>query len=115
MAIGTLLATTDIFVDVRTKGHFSSVLLEAQFFDVVTLASDNESSQKIISGGNGMFFEQGNPEDLCSKINFIIENSDLLSEIRRNRIKWLHDYGEKFVEKSCFGEMETIYLECLND
>lgn len=59
--VGKLLEQTDIFIDARYKGNFSSVLLEAQFKKSVTIASDNDAAKKIITNGqNGLLYPVGN-------------------------------------------------------
>ena len=112
--VGALLNASDIFVDARTKGHFSSVLLEAQFFDTVTISADNDSAYKIITDNNGIFFKQGNCNDLTDKINMVIENQNLVSLIKTKRENWVKEYGKEFKEDICFEKVEKVYLECLN-
>ena len=73
--VGKLLEQTDIFIDARYKGNFSSVLLEAQFKKSVTIASDNDAAKKIITNGqNGLLYPVGNVKLLANTIEKLIYN-----------------------------------------
>lgn len=108
--VGTLLKATDIFVDARTQGHFSSVLIEAQIMGAVTIASNNSSSQKIIDQGNGLLFEQGDSQSLSSQIVSLIENPELYNSIKQSTIRWAATEGIAYQEDRCFNEIVEVYL-----
>lgn len=72
--VGRLLEISDIFIDARRKGNFSSVLLEAQFKKCLTIASDNVAARKVITNEkNGLLFEIGDIEGLKKCIEKILK------------------------------------------
>lgn len=112
--VGELLRKTDIFVDARINGNFSSVLLEAQFLNVVSIVSESGFSRNIINGGNGVLFKSGDAQDLYFHIKEIIENIKIGKDIKKATKMWVKHNGYRFSEEFCFQKMEKIYSDCIN-
>uniref|UniRef100_UPI00402985CA glycosyltransferase family 4 protein n=1 Tax=Eshraghiella crossota TaxID=45851 RepID=UPI00402985CA len=108
--VGRLLNSTDVFIDARMKGNFSSVLLEAEFKHKVIIASNNEASKKIITNGvNGLLFEIGNISELEEKILFILENEVIRKELIQGTREWSEGNGKEYTSEICMRKIVEIY------
>ena len=107
--VGKLLSITDIFIDARTQGNFSSVLLEAQFFNVPTIATNSPSSKKIINADNGLLFAPNDEYDLSFAISRLISDKSLLEQLKTNCRRWVDIFGINYSEQSCFSAYEKLF------
>lgn len=111
--IGKILFESDLFIDAREGGRFSSVLLEAQFTNTLTLAANTITSRKIISNGNGLLFSNNSIKDLVNKIELLITDENIRKKIHIRMNKWISKNGLKYTEKYCFKEIELLIKRCV--
>ncbi len=65
----------------------SGVLLMSMSYGLPVVASQIPSFEEVIENGkNGLLFEKGNAEDLAIKLNTLMNNKDLMSEITKKAI-----------------------------
>lgn len=104
--VGKLLELADIFIDARIKGNFSSVLLEAQFKNCVTISSDNVAARKIITDKeNGFIFPAGNKNKLAETIFNIIDDKKKITLVKKNMSNWCEEFGSKYKEENCMKQV----------
>ena len=66
---------------------YSLILHEALASNIPTIASAlGGMLEKINDGINGFTFEPGSSEDLLKKINLVLDNPQLLNELKKNII-----------------------------
>ena len=106
--VGQLLRMSDVFIDARTNGHFSSVLLEAQFFNVLTIAASNDSTRKIFNMGNGILFKESDVSSLYECILLAIEKSYIRNNVILNTKEWVKKYGLNYTDDVCFEKVENL-------
>ena len=110
--VGKLLEQTDIFIDARYKGNFSSVLLEAQFKKSVTFASDNDEAKKIITNGqNGLLYPVGNVKLLANTIEKLIYNKELYNNLEKGMNKWCNTKGKEYNKEYCLKKIMQVLFE----
>lgn len=110
--VGKLLEQTDIFIDARYKGNFSSVLLEAQFKKSVTIASDNDAAKKIITNGqNGLLYPVGNVKLLANTIEKLIYNKELYNNLEKGMNKWCNTKGKEYNKEYCLKKIMQVLFE----
>lgn len=112
--VGYLLKKSDIFIDARTKGNFSSVLLEAQMIHTPTISSDNKAAQAMLNMGNGVLFQKQNDLQLAEQVSDLILNKEKRQKISENQIKWCNKYGKDFDLKVCTKKIIDIYARVIN-
>ncbi len=111
--VGYLLKCSDVFIDARTKGNFSSVLLEAQIIQTPTISSNNTAAKTIITMGNGLLFEPNNYTELKNKISDLIFNESIYQKIKNNQLKWCEKYGKEFYIESCTEKTIEIFSKAI--
>lgn len=78
---------------------FGRTILEAMAFEVPLIVSNVGAPPEIIENA-GLIFQKGNITDLQDKIEFVLQNSDYLNEMKNNCKKVLDNYQlEKICEK----------------
>lgn len=113
-SVGSLLAKADLFIDARTQGNFSSVLLEAQFIGAATLCSNVDAARAIISNGfNGELFDSGSWQSLAAKVLTLLSSPSLLSSLQNGTKKWCLDNGNYYLESNAVSSIENIYQSLL--
>lgn len=112
--VGRLLNSTDIFIDARIKGNFSSVLLEAEYKHKIIIASSNEGSKKIICDRiNGMLFRGGDVADLVEKIEYVIKNEALKKRLVLGTELWCANEGKEYEAGVCMNKILQIYKKSM--
>ena len=107
--VGNLLKKSDIYIDARNNGNFSSVLLEAMYMGVPIIASENTGSLKVITTNkNGVLFKKNNTEEIYKKIKELIENEELRKLLSLNGKEYLERHKEKYMPDECFSKVETV-------
>lgn len=107
--VGKLLEQSDVFIDARYKGNFSSVLLEAQFKKCVTIASDNTAAKKIICNGeNGMLFPIGDVNCLAEMIEDVFYDEKLYSTLKKGMNNWCNTNGKGYRKELCMKRMMEV-------
>lgn len=92
----------DVFCFPSFREGYPMVLLEASAFGLPLVVSDiNVHKAIVINGKNGLFFRAGDEKDLASKINFVLENSNLrrlMGQNSREEVSLLtwENVGKKF-------------------
>lgn len=108
--VGRLLEISDIFIDARRKGNFSSVLLEAQFKKCLTIASDNVAARKVITNEkNGLLFEIGDIEGLKKCIEKIFENKSISIGIKKEMDIWCDKCGKAYRKEICMQKIMEVF------
>jgi glycosyltransferase involved in cell wall biosynthesis len=83
--IPSVLKTIDIFVYPSILEGLGTSLLEAMMMGRPVAVSDIATFRDFIDDGdNGIFFKQGDPRDIASKVMSLIEQKDLMNMIGRN-------------------------------
>jgi glycosyltransferase involved in cell wall biosynthesis len=109
-AVGGLVAAADLFIDARTKGNFSSVVLEAQFIGAAVLCSDVPAARIIIiNGHNGELFPPGDPRQLAEHITRLLESPQRRAELRQGCSHWCAASGAWYLEANAMRRIEEIY------
>ncbi len=108
--VGRLLDITDIFIDARINGNFSSVLIEAEFKHKPIIASNNEMSKRIIEDGkNGVLFKNGNVNDLEQKIVKLLVNTKWKERLIDGTKLWCANEGKEYEVDICMKKMIEIF------
>jgi glycosyltransferase involved in cell wall biosynthesis len=75
----------DVVVSASREDPMPIVLTYAFMFSKLCLCSDAVGTALLIEDGkNGILFQKENPEDLCGKIKYIIENRDQWKDLPEN-------------------------------
>lgn len=111
--VAELLSSSYIFVDARTEGNFSSVLIEAQFMNVPTIASDIPFAKEIICCNNGLLFNVGNYQNLAERIEYLLVHKEHYQHIKDNIKIWQSLNHNKFSEESCFKSYEELFYDVI--
>lgn len=113
-AVGDLLKASRLFIDARTAGNFSSVLLEAQFLGTPTLCTDVPSARALITDGvNGVLFEPDNHEDIASKAVRLLGDHAQINALRIGALTWSQHEGRKYLESNAMSAVEQVYHSLL--
>lgn len=87
---------------------FPGVVLDSFISGVPVLASNwNHNTEIIQDGVNGLIFKSKSSEDLLEKLNYIHENRNILSEMRRNA----HKSAEKYKSENVLSVLQSIICE----
>ena len=85
----------------------SGVLLMSMSYGLPVVASHIPSFEEIIEDGkNGLFFENGNSDDLAKKLNALMNNNDLINEIPKNAINLMKS-------NYCWDSIAKGYVELI--
>ena len=88
-----------IFILTSKKETFGIVLLEAMACGVAVIASKTDGASSLIQEGvNGLLFENDCVEDLCSKIEILIENPEKRMELIKQGFLTAAKYPYKYRE-----------------
>jgi glycosyltransferase involved in cell wall biosynthesis len=112
--IGKLFAVSDVFIDARYKGNFSSVLLEAQFKRCITISSNNAAARKIIcEGENGVLFPIGDVNVLAEKIESIFCDKEMRDKLKLGMNKWCATSGKEYRKDVCMEKIVGIFQNAI--
>jgi len=93
----------------KWKEQFGRVLTEAMSCEVPVIGSDS-GEIPIVLGDCGLIFKEGDADDLSSKINRLINNSDMRDELaKKGRQRVL----EKFTQEKAARETYKIYQKLM--
>lgn len=110
--VGQLLKNALIFIDARTSGNFSSVLLEAQFFHCPTVCTKTEASKKIVSNNvNGVLFDAGDYPALASAVKDLILNKEKRNILSNGAKDWRNKEGDYYLETAAMKEIISFLLK----
>ena len=85
----------------------SGVLLMSMSYGLPVVASQIPSFEEVIEDGkNGLLFENGNAEDLANKLNTLMNNIDLMSEIPQKAISHMNS-------NYCWDSIAKGYVELI--
>lgn len=111
-SIAENLVDYDIGIVASKSEGFGRVTVEYMMNGVCVIASDAGANIELIRDGiNGLLYEQGNPNDLALVIQNVVDNSDLITEIRerayKNALKkYSIDVNTKKITKKIIREIE---------
>lgn len=109
-SVGSLLNCTDIFIDARRNGNFSSVLIEAEFKHKVIISSDNDAAKRIIIDGvNGVLFKNGDTNDLVQKIASLLRDEDRRAALINGTKEWCVSHGKEYTSETCMKKTIELY------
>ncbi|WP_225740639.1 glycosyltransferase family 4 protein [Leptospira interrogans] len=112
--VGELLRCSDLLIDARLNGNFSSILLESMFLSSIVLSSKNGASEKIIQDGeNGVLFSSGDYKELSIKMKELVINEELRASIESNVRKWQNQNADKYTYMSCFLKFKESYIDII--
>ena len=81
------------------------VTIESMLSDTLTIAADAGATREIVEDGvTGLLFEKDNPESLAEKIQYAIDNRDLMQKIAIQGRQYAYDhygmtqYAQKIIE-----------------
>lgn len=107
-----LLASSDVFVDTRTVGNFSSATLEALFAAPCVVASDVPGNRRWIEcGRNGLLFHSGDSDDLACKLSRVLRDEQLRRSLQDGRRDWQNREGFKWGAATMIDRLIEIYGE----
>jgi glycosyltransferase involved in cell wall biosynthesis len=107
--VATYFAASDLIVLPYKRIYQSGVLLMTMSYGKPVLVSDLEAMKETINDGvNGFTFENENSDSLASKIEYAMNNSDLLFDVARQSKK---DIIEKFDWADIGLETAKLYSE----
>ncbi len=109
------LRETDILVDSRYLGNYSSVILEALAVGKAIIASDVKGNKEFIEDNvNGILYETGNAKDLAKKIEYIIDDN-LINYLEQKAKKWFENYINKYSFSEHTDKIIKIYRRVINE
>ncbi|MBO5484006.1 MAG: glycosyltransferase family 4 protein [Lachnospiraceae bacterium] len=100
---------TDILIDSRYVGNFSSIVLEGIAKGTVIIASDVKGNRELITCDNGLLYKVYEKDDLYKKVKKIISNEELRQLCMKNCNKWITQNGEKYKVSEHIKDVEDIY------
>ena len=103
-----LLSTFDLAIIPSYKEGFGISIIEAIFSKVPVIASDIEGPKEIIKDNlYGTLFEVGNYKDLYRKINYLLDNKDII------KIENSYRYAlNKFSISNMIRSLREVYYNC---
>lgn len=105
-----LLASSDVFVDTRTVGNFSSATLEALFAAPCVVASDVPGNRRWIDcGKNGLLFRSGDSDDLARMLSRLLRDERLRASLQNGRRDWQTREGHKWSAAAMTDRLVEIY------
>lgn len=91
--IEELYSDIDVIVSASRADSLPIVMTEGMMYEKVCIASDVTGTADYIEDGkNGFIVPCGNIDALCERMEWIIDNQDQLSDIRKNARKTYEDY-----------------------
>ncbi|OAB47996.1 glycosyltransferase family 4 protein [Paenibacillus antarcticus] len=112
--VGSLLQTADVLVDARTKGNFSSVLLESMFLNTPVIASDTEAARKIVTDGyNGSLFNSNDVQGLERQLIRGLKDPLVWNEMKHNIQEWVDTFGSVYKDEHCFYQVLELFEQVL--
>ena len=100
---------TDILIDSRYVGNFSSIVLEGIAKGTAIVASDVKGNRELITCGNGVLYKVYEKDDLYENIKKIISSEELRKLCIKNCNKWIARNGEKYKVSNHIKSIEEIY------
>lgn len=102
----------DLFIISSKYEGFCNAMVEAMVAENAIIASNIEPLPEVLGENNGMFFEQGNSEDLAKKMTYMYKNIKLRKRFAKNA----KDYAIKnYSLEKCIEEYKIVYEELLNE
>ena len=93
--------------------NFPMAITEAYACGKPVIASRLGAMAELVEDGKtGLLFEPGNPEDLASKIKWMLENEDACIEMGRNARKV---FEEKYTAEKNFEILMNIYKKVMDN
>ncbi len=109
---------TDILIDSRCVGSFSSIVLEGIAKGTAIIASDVKGNREFITCENGLLYKAGEKNDLCEKLKRMINDQGLRYRCMRKCNEWiLHNEGRYKVSNhvECVEKIYHIIQKAKNE
>lgn len=103
-----ILNSADLYVHPADIEIEAIACLEAITCGLVPIISDSKkSATNAFALHDVNLFQAGNPHDLASKIDYLIEHPDIKKEIRQEYL----EYSKRFNLSTCIDKMEEMFQE----
>ena len=103
--------SAEIFVLPSKREGMPQSLIESMACGPVSLTSDIEACKELVEEGKtGFLFKQGSPQDLASKLDYIVDNFKSLQNVR----KQAKLFSSQFNWPALAEELEKLYLAQFN-
>ncbi len=103
-----IIQKSNLFIFPSLTEAMSMMLLEVASLKTPIIASDIPANKSVFSDSEVLFFESENPEDLAEKINYAINNPEMMTQNAINAYeKLIQEYNWKFISEK--------YKEIIND
>lgn len=108
-----LLKNSDIAFVCSQSEAFGRVTVEAMMSGCLVVGANNAGTSEIINDGeNGILYEVNNTEDLCSKIQWVLDNKDCAQKIAINGTK---KSSQVFTARKNAEEIYGVYCSILGE
>lgn len=108
-SIPDILRHTDVLIDSRRVGNYSSVILEGLFSNCVIVASNTDGNREFISHGyNGILYNAGDANELTVALENLRSTCNF-SKLRTGVITWCHKYQTKYSLESHVNKICEVY------
>lgn len=105
-----ILAGTDVYVDARRAGNFSSVIWEAMAIGCPVVASAVESTTAVLEHDvDAVLWNPRAPESLVEALQRAIEDPELRRRLQRNAPSWFARQEEALSPRAHAGAVMAIY------
>jgi len=106
--IWELLKDCDCMVCASRDDSMPTFITEAMMYHIVCICSENTGFKDLIEDGvNGFVYYNNNPDELCSKLDYVVKNS---SELDNMRLKSRQIYEDHFT----FSSFKVNLIEILD-
>ena len=106
-----IINKSEVFVMSSKYEGFCNAMVEAMVAENAVITSNIDPLPEVLGEKNGLFFEQGNAEDLAKKMIYLYQNE----KIRKNLAKKAKKYAiDNYSLEKCVDEYKKVYQELLS-
>lgn len=108
--IAGILQKTDVLIDSRVVGNYSSVVLEALFSSCLVIASNTPGNRAFVSDNiTGFLYDVGDVPALSRKIVRALTDTGLVRKIKRSVKDWTKENAAKYSMDAHIASLISIY------
>lgn len=102
--VPNIIASSDILVAPFIEPHFARSVIEAAAMGVPSIVSNvGGLKELVVDNETGLIYDQNNKNDLCNKIEMLLNDANLLSKMGKNSQKYAHEnFDAKINSKRTF-------------